>query len=103
MDTYIEVIGHAEVAETVVEQRATLTVTVKALKAEVAFDEATQLRNDVVRALKTAGFGRAPRRREPSVREDLTRIIVDRSGSWRASRLGNWPGRSLATKAALGC
>ena len=41
MDTYIEVIGHAEVAETVVEQRATLTVTVKASKAEVAFDEAT--------------------------------------------------------------
>ena len=57
MDTYIEVIGHAEVAETVVEQRATLTVTVKASKAEVAFDEATQLRNDVVRALKTAGLG----------------------------------------------
>jgi len=46
MDTYIEVIGHAEVAETVVEQRATLTVTVKASKAEVAFDEATQLRNE---------------------------------------------------------
>jgi len=57
MDAYIEVIGHAEVAETVVEQRATLTVTVKASKAEVAFDEATQLRNDVVRALKTAGLG----------------------------------------------
>src|SRR5262245_10530970 len=45
---------------------------------------------------------RAPRGREPSVREDLTRIIVDRSGSWQAARRGNWPGRSPATKAALG-
>src|SRR5262245_53750851 len=43
---------------------------------------------------------RAPRGREPSVREDLTRIIVDRSGSWQAARRGNWPGRSPATKAA---
>ncbi len=46
--------------------------------------------------------GSAPRRREPSVEEDSTRIIVDRSGSWRAARLGNWLGWSLATKAALG-
>ena len=50
----------------------------------------------------TSVLGSAPRRREPSVREDLTRIIVDRSGSWRAARSGNRPGRSLATKAALG-
>ena len=42
------------------------------------------------------------RRREPSVEEGSTRIIVDRSGSWRAAWSGNWPGWSLATKAALG-
>jgi hypothetical protein len=36
------------------------------------------------------------------VREDLTRIIVDWSGSWQAARPGNWLGRSPATKAALG-
>ena len=46
---------------------------------------------------------RAPRGRELSVREDLTRIIVDWSGSWQATRPGNWLGRSPATKAALGC
>ena len=45
---------------------------------------------------------RAPRGRELSVREGLTRIIVDWSGSWQAARPGNWPGRSPATKAALG-
>ena len=45
---------------------------------------------------------RAPRGRELSVREDLTRIIVDWSGSWQAARPGNWLGRSPATKAALG-
>src|SRR5262245_58996043 len=48
-------------------------------------------------------FDRAPRGRELSVREDLTRIIVDWSGSWQAARPGNWLGRSPATKAALGC
>jgi len=37
------------------------------------------------------------------VREDLTRIIVDRSGSWQAARPGDRLVRSLATKAALGC
>jgi hypothetical protein len=47
-------------------------------------------------------FDRAPRGREPSVREGLTRIIVDWSGSWQAARPGNWLGRSPATKAALG-
>ena len=46
---------------------------------------------------------RAPRGRELPVREGLTRIIVDWSGSWQAARPGNWPGRSPATKAALGC
>ena len=46
---------------------------------------------------------RAPRGRELSVREDLTRIIVDWSGSWQAARPGNWLGRSPATKAALCC
>jgi len=45
---------------------------------------------------------RAPRGRELSVREGLTRIIVDWSGSWQAARSGNWLGRSPATKAALG-
>jgi RNA-directed DNA polymerase len=40
---------------------------------------------------------RAPRGRELSVREVLTRIIVDLSGSWQAARLGNWLGRSPAT------
>ena len=45
---------------------------------------------------------RAPRGRELSVREDLTRIIVDWSGSWQAARPGNWLGWSPATKAALG-
>ena len=43
---------------------------------------------------------RAPRGRELSVREGLTRIIVDWSGSWQAARPGNWLGRSPATKAA---
>ena len=33
---------------------------------------------------------RAPRGRELSVREGLTRIIVDWSGSWQAARPGNW-------------
>jgi O-methyltransferase domain/Dimerisation domain len=40
-------------------------------------------------AVHESGFGSAPRRREPSVREGLTRIIVDRSGSWRAAWSGN--------------
>ena len=38
-----------------------------------------------------SAIGSAPRRREPSVREGLTRIIVDRSGSWRAAWSGNRP------------
>ena len=46
---------------------------------------------------------RAPRGRELSVREGLTRINVDWSGSWQAARPGNRLGRSPATKAALGC
>ena len=33
---------------------------------------------------------RAPRGRELSVREGLTWINVDWSGSWQAARLGNW-------------
>ena len=53
-------------------------------------------------AVHESALGSAPRRRESSVEEGSTRIIVDRSGSWRAARLGNWPGRSLATKVALG-
>jgi hypothetical protein len=46
---------------------------------------------------------RARRGRELSVREGLTRINVDWSGSWQAARPGNWLGRSPATKAGLGC
>ena len=53
-------------------------------------------------ALQYDAIGRAPRGRELSVREDLTRIIVDWSGSWQAARPGNWLGWSPATKAALG-
>src|SRR6476620_1460717 len=59
-------------------------------------------RNGACRDSPESDAGSAPQRREPSVREDLTRIIVDRSGSWRAARSGNWPGRSLATKVTLG-
>jgi len=52
---------------------------------------------------QTDAIDRAPRGRELPVREGLTRIIVDWSGSWQAARPGNWLGRSPATKAALGC
>ena len=45
---------------------------------------------------------RVPRGRELPVREGLTRIIVDWSGSWQAARPGNGLGRSPTTKAALG-
>jgi hypothetical protein len=51
---------------------------------------------------QTDAIDRAPRGRELPVREVLTRIIVDWSGSWQAARPGNWLGRSPATKAALG-
>src|SRR5262245_11731725 len=46
--------------------------------------------------------GSAPRGRESSVEEGSTRIVVDRSGSWRAGWSGNRLGWSLATKVALG-
>jgi PAS domain S-box-containing protein len=52
---------------------------------------------------QTDANDRAPRGRELSVREGLTRIIVDWSGSWQAARPGNWLSRSPAAKAALGC
>jgi hypothetical protein len=39
---------------------------------------------------QTDAIDRAPRGRELSVREVLTRIIVDWSGSWQAARPGNW-------------
>ena len=42
----------------------------------------------LVRRMRDA-IDRAPRGRELSVREDLTRIIVDWSGSWPAARPGN--------------
>src|SRR5271166_1005382 len=45
---------------------------------------------------------RAPRGRETPVEEGSIQITVDLSGSWRAAFPGDWAGRSLATKAALG-
>jgi hypothetical protein len=60
-------------------------------------------RPEVTGSGQTDAIDRAPRGRELSVREGLTRIIVDWSGSWQAARPGNWLGRSPATKAALGC
>ncbi|RSZ41268.1 MULTISPECIES: SIMPL domain-containing protein [unclassified Variovorax] len=56
MDTYIQVAGIGQVVETIVEQRAALTITVKASKTEVAMAEATTLRNETIRALKAAGL-----------------------------------------------
>ncbi len=56
METYIQVAGQGQLVETVVEQRATLTITVKASKTEVALAEAGSLRNDAIRALKNAGL-----------------------------------------------
>ena len=41
-------------------------------------------------------------RRVMSMDESSIRISVGRFGSWRAVRSGDWPDRSLATKAALG-
>ena len=46
----------------------------------------------------TAGTGTAPRRRESQWR----RVPPGELSSWRAAWSGNWPGRSLATKVALG-
>jgi len=66
-------------------------------------DESANRWVDAVVTERIVGDDRAPRGRELSVREDLTRIIVDWSGSWQAARPGNWLGRSPATKAALGC
>lgn len=56
METYIQVAGLGDLVETVVEQRATLTITVKASKTEVALAEASSLRNDAIRTLKEAGL-----------------------------------------------
>jgi hypothetical protein len=60
------------------------------------------MRTEVSAGRSNDANDRAPRGRELSVREVLTRIIVDWSGSWQAARPGNWLGRSPATKAALG-
>jgi hypothetical protein len=76
------------------------------LEASVRCDTAIRPESGVkptCRDTSTDAIDRAPRGRELSVREDLTRIIVDWSGSWQAARPGNWLGRSPATKAALGC
>lgn len=56
METYIQVSGESQLVETVFEQRAALTLTVKASKAEVAMSEATSLRNAAIRTLKDAGL-----------------------------------------------
>ncbi|SEM00051.1 Protein of unknown function [Variovorax sp. YR750] len=56
METYIQVAGLGDLTETIVEQRAALTITVKASKTEVALAEATKLRNDAIRTLKEAGL-----------------------------------------------
>ena len=39
--------------------------------------------------------------RELSVREGLTRIIVDWSGSWQAARPGNWLGSEPCDEGGL--
>ena len=44
----------------------------------------------------------APIRRRALVEEESTHVIVGRHGSYRAAWSGNWPGRSLGTKSALG-
>src|SRR5207237_9173801 len=44
----------------------------------------------------------APIRRRSLVEEGSTHVIVGRHGSYRAAWSGNWPGRSLGTKSALG-
>lgn len=56
METFIQVAGLGDLIERVTEQRATLTITVKASKTEVALAEATSLRNDTIRTLKEAGL-----------------------------------------------
>src|SRR6476620_7227803 len=72
-------------------------------------DKIMQIENDYDKEVYNGDIGyiddvdRAPQGREPSVREALTRTIVDWSGSWQAAGPGNWLGRSPATKAALGC
>jgi exodeoxyribonuclease V alpha subunit len=72
-------------------------------------DKVMQIENDYDKEVYNGDIGyiddvdRAPQGREPSVREALTRTIVDWSGSWQAAGPGNWLGRSPATKAALGC
>jgi hypothetical protein len=47
-------------------------------------------------------FWCVPEGRVHLVGESPTRVMVGWPGSWQAVRLGNWPDRSPATKAALG-
>ena len=44
----------------------------------------------------------APQRRRSPVGEGPTHVVVGKRGSYRAVRSGNWPGRSLGRKSALG-
>ena len=51
---------------------------------------------------RQARVNSAPIRRRSLVEEGSTHVIVGRHGSYRAAWSGNWPGRSLGTKSALG-
>jgi hypothetical protein len=56
VESYIDVRGQAEIAESVVEYRAALTVSVKGARPESAYDEVVRLRNRTVHALNAAGL-----------------------------------------------
>lgn len=56
MDSYIEVIGQAQLIEQVAEYRADLTVTARSAQPETASAEAGVLRDQCVRAMKAAGL-----------------------------------------------
>jgi hypothetical protein len=73
-------------------RRQVAVIVATTIQAALPAKAATEGQNDAI--------DRAPRGRDLSVREGLTRIIVDWSGSWQATRPGNWLGRSPATKAA---
>jgi len=84
--------------------RAWLTVTTFDLTSEEAAVNpvAPHLLAAIVKRGDYPGFLSAPRRRGSPVEVGSIQIIVGWSGSWQAARPGNWSGRSLATKAALG-
>jgi hypothetical protein len=55
-----------------------------------------------MRSLRSLSLWCVPEGRAFLVGESPTRAMVGWPGSWQAVRLGNWPYRSPATKAALG-